>query len=280
MRLVSEVLSSNGSTSQGAICGSTLALMDAGVPIKTPVAGISCGLVTSSEDDSYITMVDIQGLEDFYGDMDFKVGGTKNGITAIQVDIKNDGLTYEIIEKAFEQTRVARMYILDEVMAKAIAAPREELSAYAPKVINIKISVDKIAAVIGQRGKVIQAIVAESGAQIDIEEDGRIFIFAQDQAAGEKARTMIENIVRDPVVGETYMGKVVKLMQFGAFVEFMPGKEGLVHISKLDNKRVEKVEDVVAEGDQIMVKLMEIDKQGRMNLSRKDALADLEKKEN
>ena len=212
--------------------------------------------------------------------MDFKVGGTKNGITAIQVDIKNDGLTYEIIEKAFEQTREARMYILDEVMAKAIDAPREQLSEYAPKVINMKISVDKIAAVIGQRGKVIQAIVAESGAQIDIEEDGRIFIFAQDQAAGEKARTMIDNIVRDPVVGETYMGKVVKIMQFGAFVEFMPGKEGLVHISKLDNKRVEKVEDVVAEGDQIMVKLMEIDKQGRMNLSRKDALADMEKKNN
>lgn len=279
MRLVSEVLSSNGSTSQASICGSTLALMAAGVPIKKPVAGISCGLVTDAEDASrYVTMVDIQGLEDFYGDMDFKVGGTKDGITAIQVDIKNDGLTYEIIAEAFETTRKARQYILDEVMAKAIAKPRAELSEYAPKVTNITIPVEKIAEVIGQRGKVIQQIVAESGAQIDIQEDGRIFIFAENQESGKKAQQMIEDIVRDPVVGETYMGKVVKIMQFGAFVEFLPGKEGLVHISKLDTKRVEKVEDVVSEGDEILVKLVEIDKQGRMNLSRKDAMLDLQNK--
>ncbi len=279
MRLVSEVLSSNGSTSQASICGSTLALMAAGVPIKTPVAGISCGLVTDAEDPNrYVTMVDIQGLEDFYGDMDFKVGGTKNGITAIQVDIKNDGLTYDIIAEAFETTRKARQYILDEVMAKAIAEPRSELSPYAPKVSCMTIPVEKIAEVIGQRGKVIQQIVAESGAQVDIEEDGRIFIFAENQEAGNKAQKMIEDIVRDPEVGETYLGKVVKIMQFGAFVEFLPGKEGLVHISKLDTKRVEKVEDVVSEGDEILVKLIEIDKQGRMNLSRKDAMLDLQKK--
>ncbi len=278
IRLVSEVLSSNGSTSQASICGSTLALMDAGVPIKTPVAGISCGLVTDENDpDNYITMVDIQGLEDFYGDMDFKVGGTHKGITAIQVDIKNDGLTYEIIQKAFEQTREARLYILDEVMAKAIDKPRESLSPYAPKVINMKIPVDKIADVIGQRGKVIQQIVADTGAKIDIEEDGSVFIFSENQDAGEKAKKTIENIVKEPEVGETYVGKVTKIMQFGCFVEFLPGKEGLVHISKLDTKRVEKVEDVVSEGDEILVKLIEIDKQGRLNLSRKDAMADLEK---
>ena len=281
IRLVSEVLSSNGSTSQASICGSTLALMDAGVPIKTAVAGISCGLVTDAEDpNKYITMVDIQGLEDFYGDMDFKVGGTHKGITAIQVDIKNDGLTYEIIETAFRQTREARLYILDEVMAKAIDKPRESLSPYAPKVINIKIPVDKIADVIGQRGKVIQQIVADTGAKIDIEEDGSVFIFSENQEAGEKAKKTIENIVKDPEVGETYVGKVTKIMQFGCFVEFLPGKEGLVHISKLDNKRVEKVEDVVSEGDEILVKLVEIDKQGRLNLSRKDAMADLEKNKN
>lgn len=281
IRLVSEVLSSNGSTSQASICGSTLALMDAGVPIKTPVAGISCGLVTDAEDPNhYITMVDIQGLEDFYGDMDFKVGGTHKGITAIQVDIKNDGLTYEIIEKAFEQTREARLYILDEVMAKAIDKPRESLSPYAPKVISMKIPVEKIAEVIGQRGKVIQQIVADTGAKIDIEEDGSVFIFSENQESGEKAKKTIESIIKEPEVGETYVGKVTKIMQFGCFVEFLPGKEGLVHISKLDNKRVEKVEDVVSEGDEILVKLVEIDKQGRLNLSRKDAMADLEKNKN
>ena len=256
-------------------------MMDAGVPIKTPVAGISCGLVTDAEDPNhYITMVDIQGLEDFYGDMDFKVGGTHKGITAIQVDIKNDGLTYEIIEKAFEQTREARLYILDEVMAKAIDKPRESLSPYAPKVISMKIPVEKIAEVIGQRGKVIQQIVADTGAKIDIEEDGSVFIFSENQESGEKAKKTIESIIKEPEVGETYVGKVTKIMQFGCFVEFLPGKEGLVHISKLDNKRVEKVEDVVSEGDEILVKLVEIDKQGRLNLSRKDAMADLEKNKN
>ena len=270
IRLVSEVLSSNGSTSQGSVCGSTLALMDAGVPIKAPVAGISCGLVTDGDD--FLTMVDIQGLEDFYGDMDFKVAGTKEGITAIQMDIKIDGLTYEIIKQALQQTRDARYHIIDEVLLKAIDAPRSELSPYAPKIVTMSIHPDKIREVIGTGGKVIQKIIADTGVQIDIEDDGSIFILSPDSAAADKAVKIIEGIVAEPEVGKTYFGKVMRIMDFGAFVEFLPGKEGLVHISKLDNKRVEKVEDVVSVGDEIIVKLVEIDKMGRMNLSRKDAL--------
>ena len=270
IRLVSEVLSSNGSTSQGSICGSTLALMDAGVPIKTPVAGISCGLV--SEGDRFITMVDIQGLEDFFGDMDFKVAGSKKGITAIQVDIKTDGLSFEVIEEALRKTRDARYYILDEVMLKEIAAPRDHLSAYAPKVAMMQIDPDKIRDVIGTGGKVIQKIVADTGAKIDIEDDGRVLIFAVDQASGAAAQAAIEAIVKEPEVGEIYTGKVVRIMQFGEFVEILPGKDGLIHISKLDKKRVEKVEDVVNIGDEVTVKVIEIDKQGRINLSRKDLL--------
>ena len=270
IRLVSEVLSSNGSTSQGSICGSTLALMDAGVPIKTPIAGISCGLVT--EGDRFITMVDIQGLEDFFGDMDFKVAGSKKGITAIQVDIKTDGLSFEVIEEALRKTRDARCYILDEIMLKEIAAPRDHLSAYAPKVAMMQIDPDKIRDVIGTGGKVIQKIVADTGAKIDIEDDGRVLIFAVDQASGAAAQAAIEAIVKEPEVGEIYTGKVVRIMQFGAFVEILPGKDGLIHISKLDKKRVEKVEDVVNIGDEVTVKVIEIDKQGRINLSRKDLL--------
>ena len=274
IRLVSEVLSSNGSTSQGSICGSTLALMDAGVPIKEPVAGISVGLVT--EEDRFVTMLDIQGLEDFFGDMDFKVGGTKNGITAIQVDIKIDGLTPEIIKEAFEKTKQARHYILDEVMLKAIPETRPSVSKYAPKIIQFKIDVEKIREVIGPGGKVIQKIIADTGVKIDIEEDGSVFISTPDDEAGNKALEIIKGIVAEPEVGTIYKGKVTKIMDFGAFVEFLPGREGLVHISKLDTKRVEKVTDVVTEGDEIMVKLVEIDRQGRMNLSRKDALAPAE----
>ncbi len=270
IRLVSEVLSSNGSTSQGSVCGSTLALMDAGVPIKAPVAGISCGLVTDGDD--FLTMVDIQGLEDFYGDMDFKVAGTKEGITAIQMDIKIDGLTYEIIKQALQQTRDARYHIIDEVLLKAIDAPRSELSPYAPKIVTMSIHPDKIREVIGTGGKVIQKIIADTGVQIDIEDDGSVFILSPDSAAADKAVKIIEGIVAEPEVGKTYFGKVMRIMDFGAFVEFLPGKEGLVHISKLDNKRVEKVEDVVSVGDEIIVKLIEIDKMGRINLSRKDAL--------
>ncbi len=266
IRLVSEVLSSNGSTSQGSICGSTLALMDAGVPIKAPVAGISVGLVT--EGDRFMTVLDIQGLEDFFGDMDFKVAGTKKGITAIQMDLKIDGLTPEIIKNALTETRDARYYILDEVMLKAIAAPRDEVSQYAPKVIHITIPVDKIRDVIGSGGKVIQKIVADTGAKIDIEEDGRVFIAAPNPEAGEAAKKMIEGIIKEPEIGEVYDGKVVRIMDFGAFVEFLPGKDGLVHISKLDKTRVEKVEDVVSVGDDIKVQVIEIDKQGRINLKR------------
>lgn len=266
IRLVSEVLSSNGSTSQGSICGSTLALMDAGVPIKAPVAGISVGLVTEGE--RFLTVLDIQGLEDFFGDMDFKVAGTKKGITAIQMDLKIDGLTPEIIKNALTETRDARYYILDEVMLKAIAEPRESISQYAPKIINIEIPVDKIRDVIGSGGKVIQKIIADTGAKIDIEEDGRVFIAAPDTESGEAARKIIEGIVKDPEVGEVYDGKVVRIMDFGAFVEFLPGKDGLVHISKLDKARVEKVEDVVKIGDDIKVQVIEIDKQGRINLKR------------
>ena len=277
IRVVSEVLSSNGSTSQGSICGTTLALMDAGVPIKAPVAGISCGLIT--EGDRWMTMLDIQGVEDFHGDMDFKVGGTRDGITAIQMDMKVDGLTYEIIEEAFEKCRKARLYILDEIMAPVIAEPRAELSKYAPKMLSMKIDVDKIRDVIGKGGKVIQEICANCNAKIDIEEDGSVFISAIDIADAERAMHTIKTIVEDPEIGAIYKGKVTRLMTFGAFVEIAPGKEGLVHISKLDTKRVEKVEDVVAVGDELLVKVTEIDQQGRINLSRKDALADLAAKQ-
>ncbi len=273
IRLVSEVLSSNGSTSQGSVCGSTLALMDAGVPIKAPVAGISCGLITQGDD--FLTMVDIQGVEDFYGDMDFKVAGTKDGITAIQMDIKVDGLTYDIIKTAFEKTRIARNYILDEVMLKAIPEPRTELSKYAPKIITTKVPVDKIKDVIGSGGKVIQKIIADTGVKIDINDDGSVFILSEDTDAAQRALATVEGIVAEPEVGKIYKGKVTKIMEFGAFVEFMPNREGLVHISKLDTKRVNKVEDVVSEGDEILVKLVEIDKMGRNNLSRKDALGEI-----
>ena len=279
IRCVSEVLSSNGSTSQGSICGSTLALMDAGVPIKAPVAGISCGLITK-EDGSWMTMVDIQGLEDFYGDMDFKVGGTKNGITAIQVDIKVDGLTYDIIASAFEKTHKARNYILDEVMLKAIPEVRPTVSKWAPKMLTTKVPVDKIREVIGSGGKVIQKISADCEVKIDITEEGNVFVSGLDLDKAKQAIAIIDTIANDPEVGAIYKGKVVKLMQFGAFVEIAPGKDGLVHISKLDKQRVEKVEDVVSVGDEIVVKVMEIDSQGRINLSRKDALADIEAKKN
>ena len=271
IRTVSEVLSSNGSTSQGSVCGSTLALMAAGVPIKAPVAGISCGLITTET--GFTTMVDIQGLEDFYGEMDFKVAGTHKGITSIQVDIKNDGLSYEVIEEALRKTRAGRIHILDEVILKAIDAPRTELSPYAPKVDTMKIDVDKIREVIGQGGKVIQKIVADTGAKIDIEEDGTIYIFAATQESGSAARSAIEAIVKEPEVGEIYDGLVRTITAFGAFVEILPGKDGLCHISKLANKRVEKVEDVVKEGDRLLVKVMEIDKKtGKISLSHKDAI--------
>ena len=278
LRLVSEVLSSNGSTSQGSICGSTLALMDAGVPIKAPVAGISCGLITDGDD--FMTMVDIQGLEDFFGDMDFKVGGTHKGITAIQVDIKVDGLTPAIIKEAFEKTRKARIYILDEIMLKAIPEPRDHVGKYAPKMLQTKVPVDKIREVIGQGGKVIQKISADCGVKIDINDEGNVFVSGVDYDGAKKAIQIINTIANDPEIGAIYKGKVVRLMNFGAFVEIAPGKEGLVHISKLDKQRVEKVEDVVSVGDEIVVKVMEIDNQGRINLSRRDALADLEAKQN
>ncbi len=280
IRLVSEVLSSNGSTSQGSICGSTLALMDAGVPIKAPVAGISCGLITMPDSDKFKTMVDIQGLEDFFGDMDFKVGGTHTGITAIQVDIKVDGLTMEIIEEAFEKTRKARLYILDEIMLKSIPSYRETVNKYAPKMLQTKIPTDKIREVIGQGGKVIQKISAEYNVKIDISEEGNVFISGIDLEMTNKALQVVKTIALDPEVGAIYKGKVVRIMQFGAFVEIAPGKDGLVHISKLDKARVEKVEDIVSIGEEIVVKIMEIDQQGRINLSRKDALADIEAKSN
>ena len=276
IRLVSEVLSSNGSTSQGSICGSTLALMDAGVPIKEPVAGISCGLIT--EGDRWMTMVDIQGLEDFFGDMDFKVGGTKNGITAIQMDLKIDGLTYDMIKEAFEKTYTARMYILNEIMLKAIPEVRPELSKYAPKVQSIRIHPDKIREVIGSGGKVIQKISADCGVKIDIDDDGTVVVSSTSADGIRRAISIIETIVNDPEVGAIYKGKVTRLMNFGAFVELAPGKEGLVHISKLDMGRVEKVEDVVAVGDEVIVKVTEIDQQGRINLSRRDALLAMEAK--
>ncbi|HEZ7987753.1 MAG TPA: S1 RNA-binding domain-containing protein, partial [Ruminococcus sp.] len=247
--------------------------------IKAPVEGISCGLITK-EDGSWMTMVDIQGLEDFYGDMDFKVGGTKKGITAIQVDIKVDGLTMDIIKEAFEKTHKARNYILDEVMLKAIPESRETVNQYAPKMLQTKIPVDKIREVIGQGGKVIQKISADCEVKIDISDDGNVFISGIDGEKAKKALQIVETIANDPEVGAIYKGKVVRIMSFGAFVEIAPGKDGLVHISKLDKNRVENVEDVVSIGDEIVVKVVEIDKQGRINLSRKDALADIEAKKN
>ena len=274
IRVVSEVLSSNGSTSQGSICGSTLALMDAGVPIRTPVAGISCGLITK-KDGSFTTMVDIQGLEDFYGDMDFKVGGTHNGITAIQVDIKVDGLTMDIIKEAFEKTRKARLYILDEVMAKAIDKPRPEVSKYAPKVVQTMVPVDKIKDVIGKGGSVIQKICAECDCKIDINDDGLCVISGLDMEGCKQALFIVETIANGPEIGGLYSGVVTRLMNFGAFVEIAPGVEGLVHISQLENHRVNRVEDVVSVGDQIIVKVTEIDDQGRLNFSRKDAINEM-----
>ena len=276
IRLVSEVLSSNGSTSQGSVCGSTLALMDAGVPIKKPVAGISCGLITEGE--RWMTMVDIQGVEDFFGDMDFKVAGTHDGITAIQMDLKIDGLTPEIIKSAFEKTHKARDYILDEVMLKAIPAPRETVGKYAPKMLTTKVPSDKISDVIGKGGKVIQKLCADFEVKIDVDEDGNVFICGADLEKANACVQVIHTIVNPPEIGAIYKGKVVRIMNFGAFVEIAPGKDGMVHISKLENHRVEKVEDVVSIGDEIIVKVMEIDQQGRINLSRKDALADIEAK--
>ena len=276
IRVVSEVVSSNGSTSQASICGSTLALMDAGVPIKAPVAGISCGLIT--EGDRWMTMLDIQGVEDFHGDMDFKVGGTRKGITAIQMDIKIDGLTYDIIAEAFEKCRKGRLYILDEIIKPVIAEPRHELSRWAPKMFSMMIPTDKIKDVIGKGGKVIQDICATCNCKIDVQEDGHVFVSAVDQEDAKRAIFTIRTIVEDPEIGAIYKGKVTRLMNFGAFVEIAPGKEGLVHISKLDTKRVERVEDVVAVGDAIVVKVTDIDQQGRINLSRRDAILALEAK--
>ena len=271
LRLVSEVVSSNGSTSQASVCGSTLALMDAGVPIKAPVAGISCGLITA-EDGSWDTMIDIQGLEDFYGDMDFKVAGTHKGITSIQMDLKIDGLTPEIIKQALETTHKGRDYIIDDIILKAIPAPRPDISKYAPKLIIMKINPDKIRDVIGTGGKIIQKIVAETGAKIDIEDDGTVYILAVNTEAAKEAKGIIDAIVFEPVEGCCYTGTVTRIIPIGAFVEIAPGKEGLVHISKLDTKRVENVEDVVSVGDKVTVKFLGTDEKGRINLSRKDAL--------
>ena len=271
IRVVSEVVSSNGSTSQGSVCGSTLALMDAGVPIKAPVAGISCGLITA-EDGSWDTMIDIQGLEDFYGDMDFKVAGTHKGITSIQMDLKIDGLTPEIIKNALETTHKGRDYIIDEVILKAIPEPRADVGKYAPKMISMKINPDKIREVIGKGGEVIQKITAETNTKIDIEDDGSIFILAVNKEDAYVAKGIIDAIVFEPVEGCCYTGTVTRIIPIGAFVEIAPGKEGLVHISKLDTKRVENVEDVVSVGDKITVKFLGTDEKGRINLSRKDAI--------
>ena len=276
IRVVSEVLSSNGSTSQGSICGSTLALMDAGVPITAPVAGISCGLI--SDGDDWTTFVDIQGVEDFHGEMDFKVGGTKKGITAIQMDLKNDGLTFPVIESALKITYEARVQILDEIMLPVISAPRAELASTAPKMIMMKIHPDKIREVIGTGGKVIQKICADTGAKVDIEDDGSIYIASIDIEACRAAKKIIDDIVFVPEIGGLYYGKVVRVIPIGAFVELVPGKDGMVHISKLENHRVEKVEDVLNEGDMTWVKVTEIDDRGRINLSRKDAIKERQQK--
>ena len=275
IRVVSEVLSSNGSTSQASICGSTLSLMDAGVPLKRPVAGISTGLVTNPDnDEDYVMLVDIQGIEDFFGDMDFKVGGTKKGITAIQVDIKCDGLTYDIIKEAFERTEKARDYILDNVMLPVIDKPRKEVSKYAPRIVSTMINPEKIKDVIGPGGKMINKIIDETGVKIDIEEDGQVLIYSTDSEKAIAALEMVEDIVREVEVGGIYYGEVVRIMNFGAFVDLgCGGKEGLLHISKISDKRIKHVEDVLHVGDKITVKVIEIDDQGRINLSMKD-LAD------
>ena len=278
IRVVSEVVSSNGSTSQGSICGSTLALMDAGVPIKAPVAGISCGLI-QDDDGSFTTFIDIQGVEDFHGEMDFKVGGTKKGITAIQMDLKNDGLTMEIIKEALDITYDARCEILDQIMLPAISEPRKEVSKYAPKMLTMHIDPSKIREVIGSGGKVIQKIVADTGAKIDINDDGSIFIAGVDAASCDAAKKCIDDIVFVPEVGALYYGRVVRLMTFGAFVELAPGKDGLVHISKLADHRIEKVEDACKIGDMMWVKVTDIDEKGRVNLSHKDAVKEIKAKE-
>ncbi len=271
IRVVSEVLSSNGSTSQASICGSTLALMDAGVPIKKPVAGISTGLITDKNDPNrYIMLTDIQGIEDFFGDMDFKVGGTKDGITAIQVDIKIDGLTYDIIKEAFERTKVARDYILDNVMLPVISKPRAEISKYAPRIMTATISTDKIKDVIGPGGKMINKIIEETGVKIDIEDDGRVFVYSADTQSAQKAMDMILDVAKVIEVGGIYEGTVTRIMPFGAFIDLGGGNEGLLHISKISHKRVEKVEDVLAIGDEVTVKVSDIDDQGRINLNMKD----------
>lgn len=275
IRLVSEVLSSNGSTSQGSICGSTLALMDAGVPIKAPVAGISCGLI-QDDDGGFTTFIDIQGVEDFHGEMDFKVAGTKKGITAIQMDLKNDGLTHEIIKNALEITREARIQILDEIMLPCISEPRPELAETAPKMISMKIDPEKIREVIGSGGKVIQKITADTGCKIDIEDDGSVYIASENYEACKKAKELIDNIVFVPEVGKLYYGKVVRIIPIGAFIEMVPGKEGMCHIKDLEFKRTEKVEDVLNVGDMTWVKVIEIDDRGRVNLSRKEALKERE----
>ncbi len=269
IRLVSEVVSSNGSTSQASVCGSTLALMDAGVPIKAPVAGISCGLITEGE--SWMTMIDIQGVEDFYGDMDFKVAGTHKGITSIQMDLKIDGLTPEIIKSALEMTHAGRDYIIDEVILKAIDAPRAEVSEYAPKMMTIKIDPDKIREVIGKGGSVIQKIVADTGAKIDIEDDGTVYIAAVNRASADAAKATIDAICFEPVVGTVYTGKVTGIKEFGCFVEYAPGKEGMVHISRITDHRIDKVEDVLKLGDTVKVKYIGLDKKGRMDFSIRDA---------
>ena len=274
IRVVSEVLSSNGSTSQASICGSTLSLMDAGVPIKRPVAGISTGLVTNPDnDEDYVMLVDIQGLEDFFGDMDFKVGGTEKGITAIQVDIKCDGLTYEIIEEAFERTQKARQYILDDIMMPVISKPREEISKYAPRIVTTQIKVEKIKDVIGKGGETINKIIDKTGVKIDIEEDGQVLIYSTDNEKAQEALEMVEDIVREVEVGGIYYGEVVRLMNFGAFVDLgFGGKEGLLHISKISKERIKNIEDVLHVGDKVTVKVSDIDDQGRINLTMKDLI--------
>lgn len=279
IRVVSEVLSSNGSTSQGSICGSTLALMDAGVPIRRPVAGISCGLISDQETGEWRTFTDIQGVEDFHGEMDFKVAGTTEGVTAIQMDLKNKGLTMEIIADALERCRKARLEILEQVMLPCISAPRPEVSEFAPKMISMQIPVDKIREVIGSGGKTIQKICADTGAKVDIDDDGNVFIAAVDSAAGYAAKKMIDDICFVPEVGALYYGKVVRILPIGAFVEIAPGHDGMVHISKLENRRVEKVEDVLNVGDMTWVKFMGFDEKGRANFSRKDALKELAESE-
>jgi polyribonucleotide nucleotidyltransferase len=280
IRVVSEVLSSNGSTSQASICGSTLSLMDAGVPIKRPVAGISTGLVTNPDnEDDYVMLTDIQGLEDFFGDMDFKVGGTEKGITAIQVDIKIDGLTYKVIEEAFARTKTARQYILNDIMKPQIAEPREEISQYAPHIVTTQIKVEKIKDVIGKGGETINKIIDETGVKIDIEDDGQVFIYSADQEKAYQALDMIENIVREIEVGQIYYGTVSRTASFGAFVDIGGGKEGLVHISKIAKERVNKVEDYVKVGDKVPVKVIGIDDQGKINLTMKD-LVEVKPEEN